>query len=112
MSFLDNVRHAPDIVFNYDCKVTSKLDMVVISVWGPLTRTNLFPQWKWAEKLWGYYKKFIIVGSTMNVPIIDAVSKINETAINCLFSILLPINNSINHKKKEQGTNRYAFASM
>lgn len=60
MSFLDNVRHAPDIVFNYDCKVTSKLDMVVISVWGPLTRTNLFPQWKWAEKLWGYYKKFII----------------------------------------------------
>jgi hypothetical protein len=48
----------------------------------------------------------------MKVPIIDKISKTNDTAINCLFSILLPINNSINHKKKELGTNRYAFASM
>lgn len=57
---LSNTRYAPDIVFNYDCKQTAKEDSVVISVWGPLTCVDRFPQWKWAEELWDPYEKFII----------------------------------------------------
>lgn len=57
---LQNTRYAPDIVFNYDCKITEKEDYIVISVWGPLTCTKDFPQWQWAEGLWKPYKEFMI----------------------------------------------------
>lgn len=57
---LNNVRWAPDIVFNYQGQSEKKNDSILISVWGPLTRTDLFPQWSWANELWNPYAEFII----------------------------------------------------
>lgn len=57
---LRNIRYAPDIVFNYNCNIDKKDDSILISVWGPLTCTEKFPQWKWAESLWNDYEAFLI----------------------------------------------------
>ena len=57
---LTNVRYAPDIVFNYKCNTVKKDGSILISVWGPLTCTEKFPQWKWAEKFWIDYENFLI----------------------------------------------------
>ena len=57
---MNNVRCAPDIVLNYNCSTTKEKNGVLISVWGPLTCVDKFPQWKWAENLWDAYEKFII----------------------------------------------------
>ena len=57
---LNNVRYAPDIVFNYECQSMIKNNNIVISVWGPLTRVDSFPQWTWANELWEPYEKFLI----------------------------------------------------
>lgn len=57
---LNNVRYAPDIVFNYECQSRIKNNNIVISVWGPLTRVDSFPQWTWANELWEPYEKFLI----------------------------------------------------
>lgn len=58
---LSNVRYAPDIVFNYKCNENqTKDDSVLISVWGPLTCTDKFPQWKWAEYLLDDYIDFLV----------------------------------------------------
>lgn len=57
---LKNVRYAPDIVLNYNCNDKKDKKGVLISIWGPLTCVNQFPQWKWAEKLWDGYENFII----------------------------------------------------
>lgn len=57
---LDNTRYAPDIVFNYKCKTVNKDESVLISVWGPLTCVEKFPQWKWAENLWDEYENFLV----------------------------------------------------
>lgn len=57
---LNNVRYAPDIVFNYECQSNIKNDSILISVWGPLTRIESFPQWSWANKLWNPYENFLI----------------------------------------------------
>lgn len=57
---LNNVRYAPDIVLNYNCNTKKEKKGILISIWGPLTRVDQFPQWKWAENLWGAYENFII----------------------------------------------------
>ncbi|SHJ60444.1 polysaccharide pyruvyl transferase family protein [Pseudobutyrivibrio xylanivorans] len=58
---LPNVRCAPDIVFNYNCNNTKKREKsILISIWGPLTVSDDFPQMKWAEEFWDDYKEFII----------------------------------------------------
>lgn len=57
---MSNTRYAPDIVFNYNTKAAKKDDSILISIWGPLTSVDKFPQWEWAEYLWEPYKKFII----------------------------------------------------
>lgn len=57
---LSNVRYAPDIVLNYNCNEIQKDGSIVISVWGPLTCTDKFPQWKWAQYLWNDYMEFLI----------------------------------------------------
>lgn len=56
---LKNTRYAPDIVFNYKCNCVKKDDSILISVWGPLTCVEKFPQWKWAENLWVNYERFL-----------------------------------------------------
>ncbi len=57
---LSNVRYAPDIVFNCECNVGKKDGSIIISVWGPLTCTDKFPQWKWASSLWDDYLNFLL----------------------------------------------------
>lgn len=64
---LENTRYAPDVVLNYNCNECKKDAGILISVWGPLTRGDKFPQWKWAESLWAKYKEFIINLSHMFV---------------------------------------------
>lgn len=59
-SHLGNVRYAPDIVLNYRLKVKAQIkNRIVISVWGVLTKCDIFPQWKWAENYWKPYRDFI-----------------------------------------------------
>lgn len=60
-SDLQNVRYAPDVVFNYTCNTRRPAsDEILISVWGALTHTDTLFQWAWAKDKWTDYEDFII----------------------------------------------------